>query len=310
MWIAGRLAGTLAMLLVVSALLFALTRATPLSPARIVLGADATDAQITGFEHDHGLDRPVLAQFVTWLGALPQDGFGKSFITGVSIDTQIAQSFPVTLELVVVAFAMAVTGALLLGVTAALTEDGLADHVIRLVAISALSVPGFWLALVLIRVFAVRLGWFPPMGIAPLTAGLSAHTASLLLPALSIAFYYMGALSRLMRASLIDVLGQDHTRTSRSLGLRRHLALAYAIKCALPPVVSVAAMAFGYMFGWAIIVELVFNIPGLSRTLLTAVTQRDYPMIQAAVLVITVIFVLANMLSDMVQRLLNPRLAA
>ena len=129
----------------------------------------------------------------------------------------------------------------------------------------------------------MRFGWFPPNGITPLADGFGAHLRSLVLPALAIAVYYIGALSRLMRASLIEALGQDYVRTARALGLSRATTLFYAVKNALPPLVSVAGMSFGYMFGWAIIVELVFNIPGLSRAMLTAITQRDYPMIQATV---------------------------
>ena len=307
MWLAGRLASSLAVLAAVSALLFVLTRLTPLSPARIVLGADATQEQILEFERDRGLDRSIAVQYADWFRAVPAAGFGKSYITGKSIDDELRQSLPLTLEIVAASFVLVVGGAISLGTVGALTEDRWPDQLVRILAMTALSVPGFWLALILIRIFAVRLGWFPPNGITPLSDGLGAHLGSLLLPGLAIAVYYIGALSRLMRASLIEVLGQDYIRTARSLGLPRGLVVRYALKNALPPLVSVAGMSFGYMFGWAIIVELVFNIPGLSRALLTAITQRDYPMIQATVLVITTMFVLSNVAADLVQSVLDPR---
>jgi peptide/nickel transport system permease protein len=307
MWLAGRLASSLAVLAVVSAVLFALTRLTPLSPARIVLGADATQAQVLDWERDRGLDRAIPAQFAAWLSDLPTKGFGQSYVTGKSIDEELRLSGPLTVELVLAAFALSVAGAVLLGTIAALTEDRWPDQVIRVLAMTALSIPGFWLALILIRFLSVRLGWFPPNGITPVSEGLPAHLRSLVLPSLSIAVYYVGALSRLMRASLIEALGQDYIRTARALGLSRGTTILYAVKNALPPLVSVAGMSFGYMFGWAIIVELVFNIPGLSRALLTAITQRDYPMIQATVLAITAMFILSNMAADIVQGLLDPR---
>lgn len=307
MWLAGRLASSLAVLAVVSAVLFALTRLTPLSPARIVLGADATQQQVVEWERDRGLDRAIPAQFATWLRDLPTNGFGQSYVTGKSIDEELRLSAPLTLELVVVAFVLALGGAVLMGTIAALNEDRWPDQVVRVLAMTALSIPGFWLALILIRFLSVRLGWFPPNGIAPLSEGPLAHLRSLVLPSLAIAVYYIGALSRLMRASLIEALGQDYVRTARALGLSRKTTILYAVKNALPPLVSVAGMSFGYMFGWAIIVELVFNIPGLSRALLTAITQRDYPMVQATVLVITAMFILSNLAADLLQGLLDPR---
>ncbi|MGO4675774.1 ABC transporter permease [Bosea sp. 2YAB26] len=308
MWFASRILSSLAVLVVVSALLFALTRLTPLSPARIVLGTDATVEQIHEFERDRGLDRALPAQYAAWVAQLPRSGFGTSYITGRSIDLELRESLPVTVELVVATFLLTLAGAIPLGLVAGLTEDRWPDHLIRVLSLMAVSVPGFWLALILIRVFAVRLGWVPPIGITPLSEGWHAHLASLVLPALSIALYYIGALSRLMRASVIEILGQDYVRTAHALGLRRSLVARYVVKNALPPFVSVAGMSFGYMFGWAIIIELVFNIPGLSRALLTAITQRDYPMIQATVLVVTVMFILSNLAADLVQRLINPRL--
>ncbi len=307
MWLIVRLANTAVTLLVISFVLFVLARSTPVSPARIVLGADATEQQIREFERDKGLDQPIVTQYARWLADFPLAGFGPSFITNLSINSELAAAIPVSFQLVALAFVMAVAGALALGGTAAFFEDSALDHAIRVVTMLALSVPGFWLGFMLIRLGAVKLGWFPPGGL-PAGSGL-ARLHALVLPALAIAVYYVGAMSRLVRASVIEVLGQDYTRTSRALGLRPARLVAYTMKNALPPFVAMAAMSFGYMFGWAIIIELVFSLPGLSRSLLTAIQSRDYPMIQATVLVITVIFVLSNTAADILQRVLNPRIA-
>jgi peptide/nickel transport system permease protein len=310
MWMVGRVLSSALVLAVVSLMLFAMCRATPVSPARIVLGIEATQADIAAFEQEHGLDLPVLTQYWRWLGEVARGRFGESYITGLPIGAELAQTFPLTLELVTLSFVLAVMVSTALGVWAAIREDGWPDHAVRMIAMIGVSIPGFWLALLLIRYAAVQFGWFPPGGYQPLARGLFTHLRALALPALSIAVYYIAVLSRLTRASMIEALSQDYVRTAQAMGLPQPRIWLYALKNALPPVVSVAAMAFGYMFGWALIIEQVFNIPGVSRALLNAVFQRDYPTVQSIVLVITVIFILSNLTSDVLQRVLNPRLTA
>lgn len=308
MAVLSRIASSFVMLLIVSAMIFALTRLGGVSPARIVLGADATAEQIAGFEAQHGLDHAIAVQYWGWLRHLPVEGFSASYVTGQSVNQRLAETLPVSLELVGLAFVLSVIGSIALGSVSALYENRLPDHLVRIFAMAALSVPGFWLGLLMIRLFGLRLGWLPPVGLTPLSQGVAGHLASLVLPALSIAIYYIGAMSRLLRASLIDVLGRDYTRTSLALGIPAGTRYRYALKNALPPFVSMAGMSFGYMFGWAVIVEMVFNIPGLSRALLTAIFQRDYPMIQAIVVIITLAFIVSSIASDLIQRQLNPRL--
>jgi peptide/nickel transport system permease protein len=309
MWIISKAASTGFVLLFVGAIIFALTRLAPVSPAQVVLGMDASKEQIAAFEAQHGLNAGVLTQYGRWLAALPSEGFGRSYATNQSVNDEVAEKLPVTLEIVVVAFVIAVVGSIVTGSAAALYEDTAIDHAIRLFGVLALSMPAFWLGLLLIRLFSVELDWLPPYGITPVEDGIGAHLASLLLPAVSIAIYYIGAMSRLLRASFIEVLGADYMRTAKACGLKPLRRAAYALKNALPPYVSMAAMSFGYMFGWAVVIELVFNIPGLSRALLTAILQRDYPMIQAAVLVVTIVFVASTALADVLLRILNPRIA-
>ncbi|HSV50518.1 MAG TPA: ABC transporter permease [Burkholderiaceae bacterium] len=308
MWIFSRVLSSLAVLLAVSALLFALCRATPVSPARLVLGADASAQQVAEFEQQYGLDRPVLAQYGHWLRGAATLNMGESYVSGESIVAQIRRTLPVTVELVTLSFLVTVLAATLFGVAAALHEEGVVDHALRVVAIVGLSIPGFWLALLLVRAFAVDLAWFPAGGLVPLSEGVGAHLRSLVLPVASISFYYIAVLSRLVRANMIETLSQDYVRTARAMGLRPLRVTAYAVKNALPPLASMAAMVYGYMFGWALIVEQVFSLPGVSRDLLAAIFSRDYPTVQAIVLVITVIFVGSNTLADILQRALSPRL--
>jgi peptide/nickel transport system permease protein len=298
-------------LVLVTSCLFVLTRAIPDSPARIVLGQDVSQAQLTQFEHDHGLDRPVVLQYADWLENLLGHGdLGRSFITGRPVGPDIVAALPVTLELVVVAFVFSCVLSILAGTLSALLRDTAVDYGVRLVAVLGVSIPGFWLALILILALAVERDWFPPGGVAPWSAGIAVHLNSIVLPVFCLAIFYMAVLSRMTRSSMLEVLGQDYMRTARATGLPGWRVLIYALKNALVPVVTVAGMSFGYMFGWALVIESVFNISGLSRALLTAIQQRDFVLVQGVVIVFTFIFILANLVADMTNVWLNPRMAA
>jgi len=306
-----RLGFSLFSLLVVSLLLFILTRSIPESPARIVLGDEATASQIAEFDRAHGLDRPIVVQYAVWLERLVLEGdLGRSFTTGLYMNKQIADTFPVTMELVVIAFVLATILSVFLGSLSAFYRDSLVDYFARLLAVLGVSIPGFWLALVLILAFAVERDWFPPGGFEPLSAGLRPHLLSIALPCFCLGVFYLAVITRMTRSSLLEVLNQDYMRTARASGLGRGRILMYAMRNALLPVVTIAGVSFGHMFGWALIIEQIFNIGGMSRALLTAINQRDYYMVQTVVMVFTIVFVLANLIADLINASLNPRLAA
>ena len=305
-----RLLFSLATLLGVGLLLFVLTRSIAGTPAAIVLGTEASTQQIAQFNHDHGLDQPVLVQYWHWLeGLLRGSGFGNSLLTGQPVGPLLRAGFPITLEIVGLAFVLAVVVALPLGILSATLRGGVLDHAARILAVLGVSVPGFWIALMLIRFPSVEFGWFPPGGWTPLSAGLWPHLHCVILPATALGIYYVAILSRMTRAGLVDVSTRDYMRTARAMGLGRARMLGYALKNALVPVVSVGAMSFGYMFGWALIIEYVFNIPGMSNALLTAIGNRDYNEVQAIVFVFTLVFIVSNLVADLLNALLNPRLA-
>jgi peptide/nickel transport system permease protein len=306
-----RIAFSLFSLLVVSLVLFILTRSIPTSPAHIVLGDQATEAQIAEFDRDHGLDRPSVVQYLTWLRRLVLDAdLGRSFTTGRDMNRQIADTLPVTMEIVAIAFVVATLVSVGLGTLAALYRESPVDYLARLLAVLGVSVPGFWLALVLILFFAVDRDWFPPGGIAPLRQGMGGHLASIVLPCFCLGCFYLAVLTRMTRSSLLEVLGLDYMRTARAAGLHPARVLVYALRNALVPVVTIAGVSFGHMFGWALIIEQIFNIDGMSRALLTAIQQRDYSMVQAVVMMFTLVFVGANLIADLANGWLNPRLAA
>jgi peptide/nickel transport system permease protein len=305
--LAGRIVSSIGTLLFVGLVLFALTRSGPGSPARIVLGADATAEQIAQFEQAHGLDRPFLVQYAAWLTDVLHGDFGKSFVTGREVAAEILNSVPVTLSIVLAAFTIAVVFGIGLGVAAALRPGSAFDRIVRVTSVFGLSIPAFWLGIVLIRFLAVDLGWLPPGGYVPLSGGIAAHLQTIVMPAVSLAVYYVAVLARMTQASLQEALRGDYVRTARAMGLSTSRVVVYALLNALPPVINLAALSFGYMFGWALIIEQVFNIPGLSRALLNAISQRDFLLLQGIVFLFTVIFVFANLLADLINRALDPR---
>jgi peptide/nickel transport system permease protein len=297
-------------LLVVSLLLFVLTRSIPDSPARIVLGDQATEQQIAQFDHDHGLDRPIVAQYFTWISRLALHAdLGRSFTTGLDMNRQIRNTLPVTMEIVGIAFVVASIASITLGMLSAIWRDSPIDYFARMLAVAGVSVPGFWLALVLILGLAVDRDWFPPGGFVPLSQNVAAHFISITLPAFCLSVFYMAVLTRMTRSSLLEVLSQDYMRTARAAGLHPARVLSYAMRNALVPVITIAGVSFGHMFGWALIIEQIFNIDGMSRALLTAIQQRDYSMVQAVVMMFTLVFVVANLVADVLNASLNPRLA-
>jgi peptide/nickel transport system permease protein len=301
----------IAVVVAVSMLVFTLARLIPASPALLVLGADAGEAEIAKFEARHGLDKPIVRQYASWLaGVVTQLDFGNSFVSGRPIAAEIEETLPVTLELILAAMALCLAIAIPLGVLSAAYPNGALDHGLRMFAVLGVSTPGFWLGLVLILLLSVRAGWFPPGDLPPISSGLVAHLRALVLPAFCLGIYYTAVISRMTRSSVLEVLNQDYVRTAVAMGIGKgRIWLVYVLKNAMVPIVSVTAMACGYMFGWAIVIEQVFNIPGICRALLAAIFSRDYHLVEAAVLVVTFAFVSLNFLADVAYRLLNPRVA-
>jgi peptide/nickel transport system permease protein len=303
-YIGIRLLHLVPVLLAVSVVTFGLIFLAPGDPAEVYLrsvGEPVTAQAVAALHQAWGLDKPLPLQYVTWLGQVLRFDLGTSLRTGEPVATAISSRVPNTLLLGGVAIVFALLLSLPLGVAAAVFRNTWVDHVCRLFALVGAAVPNFWLAFLLILYLSVRLGIFPTMG-----TGTVRH---LVLPATVLALGLAASYARLLRASLSETLSQDYIRTARAKGLSlRPVVLKHALKNALIPFVTVLGMSLGNLLGGSVVVEAIFSWPGLGKFAWDAITIRDYPAVQGTVLVMALMFVLANLLVDLSYRLLNPRL--
>ena len=269
-------------------------------PAALMLPPDASRAEIAAFRHAMGFDDPVLVQFLRYLGNVLRGDFGTSLRFGQPVLGLIAERLPATALLAVAALAWSTALGFVFGILAAVFEGGVVDFLVRLVALSGQAVPVFWLGLVLILVVSLDWGMLPTGGY-----GTAAH---LILPALSLGAYYMSAVTRLVRASLIEALRQDYVRTARAKGLSElRVVVRHALRNALAPVLTVQALQFASLLGGALITEIIFAWPGIGRLAVQALQNRDFPLVQAVVLLAASVFVVVNLLVDIAYAALNPR---
>ena len=325
----GRLAQLIPVLLGVSLVVFLMTSLTPGDPVEIMLGdMRATPEQAEELRRDMGLDLPHHERFVKFLGNAVTGDLGRSFFHRRPVAEVIWERLPATIELTVVAMLIAFAIGLPLGVLAAVKRGTVIDKLATTVSLVGVSMPAFWLGIMLILVFAVQLGIMPVSGRIAFVYEVPRITGFVLvdtlvqgrlqafgnaawhiaLPALTLGVAMAALLMRVMRASMIDVLQQDYVAFARAKGLApRRVLLGHAFKNAMIPVVTVAALETGYLLGGNTIVETVFGWPGLARVIVEAVYSRDYPLVQAGVLVIAVIYVGVNFAADVIYMLLNPR---
>ncbi len=297
--VAGKLARAISVLLAVSFLTFIIGHASG-DPVLLMVRADATAQQKADLRHSLGLDRPVLAQYVTYVDHALHGDFGISYRQRVDVGRLIALRLPYSLELAGVAFAAALLFGFALGVLAALRRGTLTDHAITALSVLSQVVPGFWLGLILVLIFAVHWQLLPVFG--------SGGVQYLLLPALTLALPTLGRIARLARAGMLDVLGSDFIRTARAKGLgERTLLVRHAAKNALLPLLTQAGLELGDMVGSAFIIETVFAWPGIGRMVVNAVLQRDFLVVQGCVLVIATGFVLINLTVDLLYARIDPR---
>jgi peptide/nickel transport system permease protein len=292
-------------------LVFFLIRAIPGDPVIQMLGPEYTPEAAAALRDKLGLDEPVLTQYVRWMGNILQGDFGTSITGAESVNSAILSGLPKTMSIALLAFIIATLIAVPAGVLAALRRNTFTDFVVSLIAFLGVSMPSFWFGIILILVFAVNLGWLPSLGYASLSQdGFVEWLKHIILPSLAIGAGYAAILMRFVRAGLLEALSSDYIRTARSKGLsERRVVIAHGLRNSLIPVVTVAGIQVALLLSGTVVIETVFSIRGIGRLLVGAIFDKDYPMVQGTILVVAVIFVMANLIVDIVYTLLDPRIS-
>ena len=296
-------------LLIASLIVFTLPRLLPGDAVQLMLAEKAYAKDVDELRAKLGLDRPLVVQYVEWLGRVTRGDLGESLWTRRPVLQELGQRLPVTLELAFFALAFALAIAVPVGVISAARADTLQDYVARSAAILGLSVPGFWLATLLIVLPAIWWGWRPVAEFTEFGTNPLAHVAQFLLPALILGVAAGAALMRLTRGMLLEVLRQDYVRTAWAKGLgERVIVLKHGLRNAIIPVVTLLGTQLPQIFGGTVVIETVFGLPGMSRFLFDAISQRDYPVIQGVNLVVVSTVVLINLAVDALYAVLDPRI--
>ena len=293
----------------ISIVTFTLIHLVPGDTVTIILGTNTTAVSAAALRETFGLDRPAPVQYFVWLGGVLHGDFGQSFITGQSIANTIATRLPATMELTFAAMVLSLCIALPAGIIAAIRQYSAADYVGTSVAMVGLSIPSFWLATLLTIVFSVQWHILPPSGFVPFPTDPIGNLKDLILPTVTLGTGLAGVVMRYTRSAMLEVVRQEYIKTAWIKGLpERMVIFKHALRNALVPVVTVIGLQTAYLLGGVVIIEQIFNWPGIGKLLLNAVYQRDYPMVQGVILVIATLFVLINLVVDILYAYLNPRI--
>ncbi len=290
---------------------FLLMRAVPGDVVTQLVGLEGNVSQerMDEMRRMFGLDLPVHVQFRQWMGAALKGDLGSSIRTGRPILQDLAMRFPVTIELTVLSLFIALIISIPLGVVAALNRGSLLDAVISIFALLGLSIPGFFLGILLILLFSLELRLLPPAGYVPIQESLYQNLRHMVLPSVSLGLVLSAAITRIVRSSMLEILARDYVRTARAKGLSaRKVTYRHALRNALIPVITVIGLQFGSLLGGSIIIEQVFSLPGVGRFALDGINLRDYPIVQGAVIIIAASFILVNLIVDLIYSLIDPRI--
>jgi peptide/nickel transport system permease protein len=310
-YIATRLVSVIPTLFGISVLVFLAVRFIPGTIVDQILGADSIPTQetIDSLRAYFGIDQPIHTQYLRWIGDAVQGDLGTSWRTSQPVASMIAARLPVTIELTVAAMFVALVTGIPLGILSAMRENTRLDHVIRIASLFSLSVPIFWQAAMLILVLSLWFNWTPPAGYVGPIEEPGTNFRMMILPSIVLGTSVSATIMRMTRSSMLDVMRQDYIRTARAKGqAERVIVWAHGLKNALIPVITVAGLQVGYLLGGAVITEEVFTLPGLGRLVLGAIHQRDYPVVQGAVLFIAAMFILINLIVDVIYAYVNPTL--
>jgi len=296
-------------LLLVSAIVFFVFHIVPGDVAVIQLGEDADPAQVKALRVELGLDKPLYVQYAVWLGDALHGDLGKSYINGQSVVSLVLEKFPATLELAVLGSLLSLCISVPVGIISAVRRGSWIDQIARAVALLGYCLPRYWLAVLLILLFAVKVRWFPTAGYANLAEQPLTNLRYAALPVISLAVTLTAVQMRYLRAGLLDVIAQDYVRTALAKGLsHRTTVLRHVLKNALIPFITVVGLEFANLLGGLVVVEQIFSWPGVGWLMIESITERDYAVVQGVVLLVTIGFVLINLLVDIGYAYLDPRI--
>ncbi|MFN7087707.1 MAG: ABC transporter permease [Burkholderiales bacterium] len=309
----NRLLMTIPTLVGVAILVFFLLRLMPGDPVAMMLmgdgGANVPPHVLEAERARLGLDKPLYVQFLKWFGGVLQGDFGYSMWTGKPVAYEIGIRLELSLQVAVMATILAILLALPLGTLSAVFKDTWVDHVIRVFSIAGLAVPSFWLGMIIILLLLTYFSWIPPLTFTPFFQDPWTNLSQLIWPALAVGYRYSSVATRMMRSSILEVLQEDYIRTARAKGVSERLVVArHAMRNAMLPVVTVIGLEFAFLIGGLVVTEQVFNLNGIGKLFVQAVSRGDYTMIQGLVLLVAVFFVLINFVIDLLYGFLDPRI--
>lgn len=300
-FIVRRLVEVIPILIVVSIVTFLFIHLIPGDPARLVAGKDATLEEVENVRQELGLNEPIITQYFDYMKNMVTGELGTSLTTGLPVIDMFKTRFMPSIYLTFFAMIWAMIFGLLIGVLSAVFKNKWPDYFGMIVAVSGISIPGFWLGLLLIQFFSVQLGWLPTGGIDSLQ--------SYILPSITLGAGIMSMIARFTRSSLLETLQADYIRTSRAKGLsEKTVIFGHALRNSLISVVTIAGLQFGFLLGGSVVVETVFSFPGMGRLLIDSIAFRDYPVIQSALLLFALEFILVNLIVDILYKILNPKI--
>jgi peptide/nickel transport system permease protein len=308
-YILRRLAATVPVMLIVAIFVFLMLRLTPGDPAAIIAGDNANSEQVALIRQRLGLDEPIFTQFFIWFGNILRGDFGESFFFKKTVAELIVSRLEPTLALSLATIIIAVLVAVPLGVLAAYKQGTIIDKTVMGFSVMGFSVPVFVIGYSLIYLFAIKLNWLPVQGYQRIGDGFGGFLQRLILPALTLAIIFIALIARMTRTSVLDVMGEDYIRTARAKGqVERKVLFTHALRNAAVPIVTVIGLGIAVLIGGVVVTESVFTIPGLGRLTVDAVLARDYPTIQAVILLFSLVYVLINLAVDLIYCVLDPRI--
>ena len=304
-----RLLAMIPVLLVVAVVTFSLIHLTPGDPVALMAGDEATPEQKEAIRKDMGLDKPIYQQLLIYFTDILRGDLGESIFSKFPVTELIKQRLEPTLFIALFSQIVSIIIAIPLGILAAWKANTWIDRVVMIIAVLGLAIPSFWLGANLIWVFAVKLHWFPAFGYIPISEGIVPWIKSITLPSISVGFISAALIARMTRASMLEVLREDYVRTARAKGLgEQAVLLGHAFKNASIPVVTIIGIGIAGLVSGLVVTEAVFGIPGVGRLIVDAVNRRDYPVIQGVILMVTVAYVLINLIVDLIYGYLDPRI--